>query len=166
MEENPREEPSVKNLLLNDLEMSPLDMNCEDAVSFMADHIYNLGGFESPDLTALSNSAFLDKISEMMLSSALTECIGISLYPILPCLVGRWANLGDGSTESIACALGRLIHIEPKLKRYSLHHTSLISDIHRSCYLKGLRFYGLLHILLLRPHHKCCKASFRYDSAN
>jgi hypothetical protein len=119
MEENPRQEPSAEKLLLNDLEMSPLSINCEDAVSFLADHIYNLGGPELPDLTALSNSAFLDKISEMMLSSALTECISISFYPILPRLVGRWANLGEGSTESVACALGRLIHVEPKLKRYT-----------------------------------------------
>jgi hypothetical protein len=118
MEENLRQEHSAEKLLLNDLEMSPLSINCEDAVSFAADHFHSLGGGELPDLTDLSNSAFLDKISEMMLSPALTECTGISFYPILPCLVGRWANLGEGSTELIACALGRLVHIEPKLKRY------------------------------------------------
>ena len=99
---------------------SPLDMNCEDAISYMLDHVQarNLTGVDMSQLSSLSNSAFLEKLSEMMLIPTLTECIGIAFHPVLPDLVGRWASLGNERTAEIVCALGRLVYYEPNLKRY------------------------------------------------
>jgi len=96
-------------------EKSPLDMNCEDALSFIADRLqHNV----MQDLALLPNSQFLDRIAEMMLTPSLTECIGIAFYPMLPDLVGRWAQFGHEACESMACGLGRLVYVQPRLKRY------------------------------------------------
>lgn len=99
--------------------VSPLDMNCEDAISYVLDHIQarNLAGVGMSQLSSLSNFAFLEKLSEMMLIPTLTECIGIAFHPILPDLVGRWGSLGNERTAEIVCALGRLVYYEPNLKR-------------------------------------------------
>jgi hypothetical protein len=98
---------------------SPLSINCDAAMSFVMDYVRSENcppEIELPDLTDLTNSVFLDKIAEMMLIPALTECISISFYPILPDIVGRWPMFGD-QVERIACALGRVLHLESKLKR-------------------------------------------------
>ena len=99
---------------------SPLEMDCENALAYISDHIQSrqLDQIDFSTLRTLSNSAFLDTVSEMMLIPALTECIGIAFYPILPVLVGRWAGVKEAKVEVIACAMGRLIHLEPRLKRY------------------------------------------------
>ena len=99
---------------------SPLEMDCDNALAYISDHIQNgqVDQIDFSTLQTLSNSAFLDKVSEMMLIPALTECIGIAFYPILPLLVGRWASVKEARVEVIACALGRLIYLEPRLKRY------------------------------------------------
>lgn len=102
---------------------SPLNINCEVAISHVAHFIQSdecPSGIELPDLSHLSNSEFLQKVSELLLLPSLTECICIAFFPVLTDLVGRWASLGDESIERVAGALGRLIHIEPKLKRYPL----------------------------------------------
>jgi|SRR5579859_4698690 len=101
-------------------EVFPLGMNCEDAMSFVISHLQSQEGSTDvifPDLSSLSNSAFLETIAEMMLTPSLTECIGIAFYPILPDLVGRWGTMGV-EIEKVACGLGRLIFLEPRLKRY------------------------------------------------
>ena len=100
-------------------QFDPLDINCELALLFIMDYIRSENfpsGIQLPDLTTLSNSIFLDKIAEMLLIPALTECITIAFYPILPVIVGRWAMSGD-QVERIACAFGRILFLEPKLKR-------------------------------------------------
>jgi hypothetical protein len=100
-------------------QFDPLDINCELALSFIVDYIRSENfpsGIQLPDLTTLPNSIFLDKIAEMLLIPALTECISIAFYPILPVIVGRWAMSGD-QVERIACAFGRILFLEPKLKR-------------------------------------------------
>ena len=97
-------------------------MDCEDALSYITNYIQQRQIDQIIDfstLQTLSNSAFLDKISELMLIPALTECIGIAFYPILPALVGRWTGVKEGNVEAVACALGRLIYLEPTLKRYT-----------------------------------------------
>jgi hypothetical protein len=100
-------------------EKSSLDINCEDAIVYVINHVQSQNiPHVNLDFASLSNSTFLDKVSEMLLTPALTECIAIAFYPLLPDLVGRWAFLSDKRPERIACALGRLIHLEPKLKRY------------------------------------------------
>jgi hypothetical protein len=100
-------------------QFDPLDINCELALSFIMDYIRSENfpsGIQLPDLTTLSNSIFLDKIAEMLLIPALSECVCIAFYPILPVIVGRWAMSGD-QVERIACAFGRILFLEPKLKR-------------------------------------------------
>jgi hypothetical protein len=100
-------------------QFSPLRINCDSALSYVMDYVRSencLPEIELPDLTGLTNSVFLDKIAEMMLIPALTECISIAFYPILPDIVGRWTVFGD-QVERIACAFGRVLHLEPKLKR-------------------------------------------------
>jgi hypothetical protein len=95
-------------------------MDCENALAYISDHIQN-GQVDEIDFSTpptLSNSAFLDTVSEMMLVPALTECIGIAFYPILPVLVGRWVGVNEARVEAIASAMGRLIYLEPRLKRY------------------------------------------------
>lgn len=106
----------------------PLEMDCESAIAYVSDHIQNrqLEYVDLSTLPTLSNSAFLDKVSEMMLIPALTECIGIAFYPILPALVGRWAGTKGARVEAIACAIGRLIYLEPRLKRYNPSTLGLI----------------------------------------
>src|SRR5579859_6173690 len=102
---------------------SPLDINCEVAISHVAQFIHSdecQSEVELLDFSHLSNSEYLKKVSELLLIPSLTECICIAFFPVLTDLVGRWASLGDDSIERVAGALGRLIHIEPKLKRYSL----------------------------------------------
>jgi len=98
----------------------PLDINCELAVSHIVQYIHSEEcppGIELPDFSSLSNLEFLDKVSELLLIPSLTECVCIAFFPMLPDLVGRWRGLGEEMIENVACALGRLIHIEPKLKR-------------------------------------------------
>ena len=122
MEQGTQKGPSTMEMASTSSNItSPLDMNCEDAILFLSSHLQkkNLDSFDVGDLTPLSNSAFLDKVSEMMLVPALTECLCIAFNPLLPDLVARWASLGEESTEAITCALGRLVHLEPKLKRYN-----------------------------------------------
>jgi hypothetical protein len=100
---------------------SALDINCEAAVSHVAQYMHSEEcppGIELPDFSSLSNFAFLDKLSELLLVPSLTECVCIAFFPILPDLIGRWRGLGDEFIEKVACALARLIHIEPKFKRY------------------------------------------------
>jgi hypothetical protein len=98
----------------------PLDMNCEDALDFIEAHLQSENvtfNFDFSTLTSLSNSAFLGKLSELLLFPELTDCITIAFYPILSDLVGRWTTLGEEYRERVACALGRLVHIDPHLKR-------------------------------------------------
>lgn len=99
---------------------SPLSMDCENALAYMSEHFQNrqLDYIDFSNLRTLSNPAFLDTVSEMMLIPDLTECIGIAFHPILPVLVGRWAGVKEARVEAIACAMGRLIYLEPRLKRY------------------------------------------------
>jgi hypothetical protein len=103
-------------------------MDCDHAISYLENHIQvkHLEGIDLSVMKTLSNQAFLDNVSEMMLVPALTECVAISFYPLLPALVGRWTLVKQGRIESIACALGRLIYLEPRLKRYSSFTISLI----------------------------------------
>jgi hypothetical protein len=117
------EDPSITKLHSNESSgPSPLEMDCDHAISFIENHVekQNIHGIDLSNWSALSNSEFLDKVSEMMLVPALTECVGTAFYPLLPALVGRWATIGEESIESIACAMGRLIYLEPRLKRYNL----------------------------------------------
>jgi len=107
---------------------SPLDINCELAIDFIEGHLQSQNvniNFDFSILTSLSNNAFLGKIAEMMLVPELTDCIAIAFFPILSDLVGRWAILGEEHREKIACALGRLVHVEPKLKRYNIQSLKL-----------------------------------------
>jgi hypothetical protein len=99
---------------------SPLEMDCDNALAYVSDHIQNrhLDQVDFSTLRTLANAAFLDKVSEMMLIPALTECIGVAFYPLLPLLLGRWADVKEAKVEVIACALGRLIYLEPRLKRH------------------------------------------------
>lgn len=100
---------------------SPLDINCEDAISYIQVHLqtHNVStNINFSELTSVSNFGFLERVAEMMLSPELTDCIAIAFFPLIPDLVGRWTKLGEEHREKIACALGRLIHIEPKLNRY------------------------------------------------
>src|ERR1700733_2247574 len=103
------------------LHKSPLEMNCEDAILFIRDHVQQhpaLQDMDFPDFSPLTNFAFLDKASQLLLTPQLTECVGIAFYPILPELVGRWAGIEVERTEDVACALGRLVYLDPRLKRY------------------------------------------------
>jgi hypothetical protein len=121
---------------------SPLDMNCEDAMSFIITYIQSENftpGIAIPDLTSLSNSAFLDSVAEMLLTPALTEYVGIAFYPVLPDLIGRWTLLGQERREQVASAMGRLIHFEPRLKRYHPLHFSN-SGMHRNYCSRDHRF--------------------------
>jgi hypothetical protein len=102
---------------------SPLDMDCEAAVLHISQFIQSddcPADIVLPDFSPLSNSEFLDKVAELLLIPSLTECVCIALFPVLTDLVGRWARLGEDNIRKVACALGRLVHIEPKLKRYFL----------------------------------------------
>lgn len=102
-------------------QQSPLDINCEDAISYIQSHLqtHNIStNINLSELTSVSNFAFLERVAEMMLSPELTDCIAIAFFPLVPDLVGRWTKLGEDHREKIACALGRLIHVEPKLNRY------------------------------------------------
>jgi hypothetical protein len=103
---------------------SPLDMDCEAAVLHVSQFIQSSDDCPAdivlPDFSPLSNSEFLDKVAELLLIPSLTECVCIAFFPVLTDLVGRWARLGEDSIRKVACALGRLIHIQPKLKRYFL----------------------------------------------
>ena len=96
---------------------SPLAMDCENALAYMSEH-FQKRQLDFSTHRTLSNSAFLDTVSEVMLIPDLTECIGIAFHPILPVLVGRWAGVKEARVEAIACAMGRLIYLEPRLKRY------------------------------------------------
>ena len=123
MEVSQQDSKTMDTSLKPSLYESPLGINCEDAMLFVINHISSTEyspEFEARDLTSLPNSAFLERVSEMMLIPALTECIGIAFYPVLPDLVGRWGLLGQGRTEQVACALARLIPFEPRLQRYFL----------------------------------------------
>ena len=105
------------------MDKSPLEMNCEDAISFIRDHVQQhpvLQDMEFPDFSPLTNFAFLDKVSQLLLVPELTECVGIAFQPLLPDLVGRWAGVETERTEDVSCALGRLIYLDPRLKRCSL----------------------------------------------
>ena len=109
----------------------PLNMNCEDAVSFIESHLQSQNvnfNFDFSVLASLSNSAFLGNLSELLLLPELTDSIAIAFFPILSDLVGRWTSLGQEYREQIACALGRLVHIEPKLKRY-IHNIHIVTDL-------------------------------------
>lgn len=100
-------------------QFNPLDINCEVALSFIADYVRSENFPSEVQLshfTTLSNSTFLDQIAELMLIPTLSECVSIAFYPILPAIVGRWAMSGD-QVDRIACAFGRVIFLEPKLKR-------------------------------------------------
>jgi hypothetical protein len=98
---------------------SLLDMDTEDALSYIGNYIaeHAVEGVDIAALPLLSNAAFLDRVSEMLLVPSLTECIGIAFHPILPALVGRWAVGRDDRLEWIACALARLLYLDPRLKR-------------------------------------------------
>jgi hypothetical protein len=105
------------------MDKSPLEMNCEDAVSFIRDYVQQhprIQDTEFPDFSPLTNFAFLDKVSQLLLVPELTECVGIAFHPLLPELVGRWAGVELERTEDVACALGRLIYLDPRLKRCPL----------------------------------------------
>ena len=73
---------------------SLLDINVEDALSFIGSYIdkESIEGVDVASLLPLSNAAFLDRISEMLLDPSLTECVGVAFHPILPALVGRWVG--------------------------------------------------------------------------
>ena len=98
-----------------------LEINCEDAMAYILENLPypSLASDYIDHLNSLPNAAFLETASEMMLSPERTECFAIALYPILPDIVGRWATVEDNRLERVACALGRLIHIQPQLRRYS-----------------------------------------------
>ena len=99
----------------------PLEMNCEDAVAYLAEYIERhpvLRQREVPDFSAATNNfAFLETLSRLLLVPELTECIAIAFYPVLPDLVGRLAEVEMDRTEEVACALGRLVYLDPRLKR-------------------------------------------------
>ena len=99
---------------------SLLDINVEDAVSFMGSYIdkESVEGVDVTSLPPLSNAAFLDRISELLLLPSLTECIGVAFLPILPALVGRWMEQREERLEWIACALARLLYLDSRLKRF------------------------------------------------
>ena len=99
---------------------SLLDINVEDAVSFMGSYIdkESVEGVDVTSLPPLSNAAFLDRISELLLLPSLTECIGVAFHPILPALVGRWMEQREERLEWIACALARLLYLDSRLKRF------------------------------------------------
>lgn len=98
-----------------------LDMNCEDAISYIKDCVQQQGArlqhIELPDFSSLTNFAFLEQVSQLLLVPELTECVGISFHPLLPELVGRWAGVELERTEQVACALGRLVYLDSRLKR-------------------------------------------------
>ena len=101
-------------------EQSPLEMNFEDAIAYITAHakpLPHLRQTEFPDFSPLTNFAFLEQVSQLLLVPQLTECIGIAFHPVLPDLVGRWAGVEVERTEDVACALGRLIYLDPRLKR-------------------------------------------------
>jgi hypothetical protein len=105
-------------------ESSPLDINCEDALSFVEDWLrarYSAEAGQMQEFSKIENSAFLDRVAEMMLLPELTDCVATAFLPLLPDLVGRWTALEDTWREKIACAMGKLIHFEPKLQRYPRH---------------------------------------------
>jgi hypothetical protein len=105
----------------------PLEMNCEDAIELVTERIRSVGEghridldqLELPDFSSLSNAGLLQKLSELLLIPPLTECLAIAFYPLLTDLVGRW-EISERTRVSVACALGRLIYIEPKLERCCL----------------------------------------------
>jgi hypothetical protein len=140
-EEASQEDPSKTEMSSKESlqQSSPLGMDCERAITFITNHIqtHNIEGVNISTLSNLSNSAFLDKLSEMMLNPVLTECIGIAFYPLLSALVGRWAVFGEAGVEAIACALGRLIYLEARLKRYHKAPSILIADTHKKFCLRG-----------------------------
>jgi hypothetical protein len=121
---------------------TPLEMNCEDAISFIISYMQSENftpGIAIPDFTSLSNSALLDSVAEMLLTPALTDCVGIAFYPLLPDLIGRWTLLEQARREEVASAMGRLIHFEPRLKRYHPLHFSN-SGTHRNYCSRARRF--------------------------
>ena len=99
-----------------------MDINTEDAVLYISNYIEQ-NALERVDINSLptpesSNTAFLDRIAELLLLPSLTECVGIAFYPILPALVGRWTARREERLEWIACALARLLYLDSRLKRY------------------------------------------------
>ena len=127
MDEDSQEDPSAVEVPSNvSFHSSPLNMDCESAILFVKNHnqIHKIEGLNLSNMSMLSNAAFLDQVSEMLLIPALTENVGIAFHPLLPALVGRWAVVKDRGVEEIACAFGRLIYLEPRLKRF--HRLSLI----------------------------------------
>src|SRR5436190_6552068 len=152
MEDNLQEDPSMAEIPSSGVQQSPLNMDCESAILFVKNHIQNhkIGGVHLLNMSMLSNTAFLDQVSEMLLIPALTENVGIAFHPLLPALVGRWAVVKDRGVEEIACAFGRLIYLEPRLKRYCHFPLFLISDTRRRLYSKAHRFYELFHLLPLK----------------
>ena len=103
---------------------SLLDINVEDALSFIGSYIdkESIEGVDVASLLPLSNAAFLDRISEMLLDPSLTECVGVAFHPILPALVGRWVGRREERLEWIACALARLLYLDSRLKRFTCLH--------------------------------------------
>jgi hypothetical protein len=104
---------------------SLLDLNTEDSVSYIKNYIEQ-NALEGVDIDSLpppesSNTAFLDRIAELLLLPSLTECVGIAFYPILPALVGRWTARREERLEWIACALARLLYLDSRLMRYHDH---------------------------------------------
>lgn len=103
------------------MEKSPLGMNCEDAISYIKGHVQQqsarLQHLDIPDFSPLTNFAFLEQASQLLLIPELTECVAVAFHPLLPELVGRWAGVGLERTEDIAWALGRLIYLDSRLKR-------------------------------------------------
>ena len=97
-----------------------LDVNVEDAVSYIRTYIdeNSVEDVDIASLPLLSNAAFLDRLSEMLLVPSLTECVGIAFHPILPALVGRWVGRREERLEWIACALARLLYLDSRLKRF------------------------------------------------
>jgi len=103
---------------------SLLDINVEDALSFIGSYIdkESIEGVDVASLLPLSNAAFLDRISEMLLDPSLTEFVGVAFHPILPALVGRWVGQPEERLEWIACALARLLYLDSRLKRFTCLH--------------------------------------------
>src|SRR5205814_7210064 len=96
-----QDDRAAMNILNESSEQSPLQMDCGHALSCLENHIQmkRLAGIDLSAIKTQANDIFLDSMSEMMLIPALTECIAVYFYPLLPALVGRWTLLKRGRLE-------------------------------------------------------------------